>query len=105
MGKQNKKHKYHLEKGENNGWNSYYSSLKSNSLICIQDYEFLSKHCQLSKKDTSLFLSKNLNVEFVSSNAKRKKQFVLWYGDVISRTGRLPTLNDYFHCVDIIGSY
>lgn len=102
---ENKKHSYHLVEGENNGWNSYYESMITDSVITVQDFEFIKENCKLSKSDIKLFLSKKIDVEFMSKDDKKIKKCNLWYEEFIKRVGRLPKLNDYYDFENIIESF
>lgn len=100
-----KKHKYHLVKNENTGFNSIYDSMKKKRAIDVHDYIFLAETCDLSKKDKSLFRSKVLTVEGAGNGKYTDNQYFSWYSDFIARMGRIPLLKDYFEFEDLISSY
>lgn len=100
-----KKHKYHLVKNENTGFNGMYESMKKSRAIDVTDYIFLTENCDLSKKDQNLFRSKVLTVDGTGNGEYTDRQYFCWYSDFVGRTGRMPLLNDYFDFEDLIGSY
>lgn len=93
MGRQKKKHKYHLVKNENTGFNGMYEDMKKSRAINIHDYVFLCECCELSKNDHKLLRSKILDIN--SDVTDNNKNYLDWYKNFVKVSSRLPLIKDY----------